>query len=89
MGRLKFFGHKSPEEGDVARRLRTAGIAFSAAAENLAESHSALDAQWLLEASPGHRGNLLLPEVTLVGVGTAPVPDRPGNLYLVEILMRP
>lgn len=89
MGRLKFFGHKSPKEGDVARRLSSAGIAYSVAAENLAESHSALDAQWLLEASPGHRGNLLMPEVTLVGVGTAPVPGRQGNLYLVEIFMRP
>ena len=30
-----------------------------------------------------------MPEVTLVGVGTAPVPGRQGNLYLVEIFMRP
>lgn len=89
MGALGFFGHRSPEEGDVGDRLKAAGIGYRVAAENLAESHSALDAQWLLEQSPGHRRNLLLPAVTRVGIGTAPVPGRPENLYLVEIFVRP
>lgn len=89
MGALGFFGHRSPREGNVGERLKAAGISYRVAAENLAESHSALDAQWLLEQSPGHRRNLLMPEVTHVGIGTAPVPGRPGNLYLVEIFLKP
>lgn len=88
MGALGFFGHRSPSEGNVGERLEAAGIGYRVVAENLAEAHSALDAHWLLEKSPGHRKNLLMPEVTRVGIGTAPVPGRPGNLYLVQIFVQ-
>ena len=89
MVRLGFFGHKSPVEGSAFDRLKAAGIPYHMAAENLAESRTALDAQRLLERSPGHRRNILMGELTQVGIAAIPAPGTAGNVYLVELFLRP
>ncbi|GEM_PF-2009590 len=89
MIRLGFFGHKSPVEGNAFDRLKAAGIAYHMAAENLAESRTALDAQRLLERSPGHRRNILIGDLTQVGIAAIPAPGTANNVYLVELFLKP
>ncbi len=73
MATLGYFAHVSPVSGDVGERLRKAGFAYRRVAENLGEAESALSAERGVESSPAHLLNVLDPEVTLVGIGTAGV----------------
>jgi uncharacterized protein YkwD len=83
--------HVLPGSGDAAGRLRSAGIAYRAVYENVARAGTALGAHETLEASPAHRGNLLTPDATLIGVGITRVTRRSGDraVYLTEVLVAP
>lgn len=78
-----YFSHTSPTGDDPFRRLEAAGIAFVAAAENIAhgsETGEGVFRQW--EESPGHRANMMSCRYTLQGVG------RFGT-YWTQLLMTP
>lgn len=84
-----FFGHDGPD-GGIAARLRAAGIAFSAAGENLAKLTSvpnpAGHAHSQFMDSTVHRGVILDSRFRLAGVGVA----RSGDHYwLTQIYIRP
>ena len=66
---LKYFSHESPISGSPFDRLKTAGITYSRAGENLAYAQSVSVAHRALMDSPGHRENILRPEFTRIGIG--------------------
>ena len=69
MFRLKYFAHQSPVSGTPFDRLKTAGITYSRAGENLAYAQSVSVAHRGLMQSPGHRENVLRPEFTHIAIG--------------------
>lgn len=72
--------HASPDTGTLSTRLRAAGMQVSSAAENLAEAADPRAALGAFLASPGHKRNLLLPDVTHAGVGVK------GRYYAVALV---
>jgi uncharacterized protein YkwD len=69
MFRLKYFSHESPVSGSPFDRLKSAGITYSRAGENLAYAQSVSVAHRALMQSAGHRENILRPEFTRIGIG--------------------
>lgn len=67
-----FFSHTNPDGESPFDRLRAAGIAYSAAGENIAYGYptpASVLAAWL--GSEGHRANIENPSYTHHGVGLA------------------
>ena len=85
-----FIGHNSPRTGDVEDRFRRAGIAMAVLRENVARGYGPRGIHESLMASPGHRANMLAPDVTHVGIGAvigAPETDAaaaPRPIYLTQ-----
>jgi uncharacterized protein YkwD len=69
MFRLKYFSHESPVAGSPFDRLKTGGVTYSRAGENLAYAQSVAVAHRALMDSAGHRENILRPEFTRIGIG--------------------
>lgn len=65
----KYFSHESPGTGSPFDRLRSGGITYTRAGENLAYAQSVGVAHRALMDSPGHRENILRPEFTRMGIG--------------------
>jgi uncharacterized protein YkwD len=87
MAKNGFFGHQSPTTGGIEDRYFRAGIAAARMSENVAMHGTIEGAQEGLMKSPGHRKNLLDPEVTLVGIGIFRDPE--GQLYITQNFLRP
>jgi hypothetical protein len=69
MVRRGFFAHECPDGGSVADRVRAAGYDFRVVAENLAAGQrTAAEVVQGWMDSPGHRANLLHPDVREIGV---------------------
>ena len=76
-----YYDHVSPEGGTPAQRVEAAGYAYSAMAENIHKREISYpneptrkDLEQVFEDwmdSPGHRANLLNPELREVGIGAA------------------
>ena len=88
------FGHRGSDGSRLADRLRRIGFDYRRAAENVAgglESPEATVESWM--RSPGHRRNLLDPNMCRAGVGHVHVPDDGGRVryerYWVLVLARP
>jgi uncharacterized protein YkwD len=81
--------HVSARTGSVIDRVRGAGVtpAPTILAENVGSAASAGDAERAFMGSPGHRDNVLNPEVTHVGVGVAVGREEGGTvpLYFTQI----
>ena len=71
---LKYFSHESPVSGSPFDRLKSAGITYSRAGENLAYAQSVSVAHRALMESPGHRENILRSEFTRIGIGVINAP---------------
>lgn len=69
MFKLKYFAHQSPVSGSPFDRLRSAGVTYSRAGENLAYAQSVSVAHRGLMQSQGHRENVLRPEFTHIAIG--------------------
>lgn len=76
-GRLTHF---SPDTGSLTTRLKALGVRTSRVAENLAEAEDPRGAIDALLESPGHKRNLLLRDVTHIGVGVS------GRYYAVVLV---
>jgi uncharacterized protein YkwD len=83
----RFFAHVSPANGTLQDRLERAGIRARRFAENLASNRSLAEAHQGLMDSPGHRRNILDPNVTRVGIGIARSED--GQLLITENFIQP
>jgi uncharacterized protein YkwD len=86
---LRFPGHVDPERGDVAMRLRAAGIRWARCGENLFmvkgwedPVNFAVVFWWY---SPGHQENLLNPDYRESGIGVAQGAD--GAFFVTQIFV--
>jgi uncharacterized protein YkwD len=77
--------HVSARSGSAVDRLRTAHVEPmpSVVAENVGQDYSAAQVHSGFMSSPGHRGNVLSPDVTHVGIGAAAGPN--GSVFVTEL----
>lgn len=73
--------HQFPNEPELAQRGAAAGVHFSLITENVGEAPTSVIIHNLWMRSPGHRANLLDPNVNAVGIAIVP---RGNELYAVE-----
>ena len=69
---LGYFGHTSPRYGSPFNMMRTFGIRYNRAGENIASGQRTPEAvvrAWM--NSPGHRANIMSPRFNKIGVGYA------------------
>ena len=64
-----YFSHNSPTYGSPFDMLKSFGIKYVAAGENIACNRSVQAAHDALMNSPGHRKNILNPDYTHIGIG--------------------
>ncbi len=69
MHRNQFFGHTSPNSGEVADRFQVAGVKAQVVRENLARGYGPREIHDGFMGSPGHRAAILAADVTHVGIG--------------------
>lgn len=69
MASRQFFGHVNPDGNDPFRRLRSRGILYGAAGENLARQTTILDAHHAWMDSSLHRRNILTETYDYAGIG--------------------
>jgi uncharacterized YkwD family protein/spore coat assembly protein SafA len=83
-----YFSHISPTYGSPFDMMKSFGLQFSAAGENIAEGQrtpqEVMDA-WM--NSPGHKANILSPAYTEIGVGAAKAST--GGLIWVQEFIKP
>lgn len=83
-----FFGHVSPTTGSAQDRVRRAGIDAQLLLENVARAFTAGESERGLMSSPGHRANILNPDVTHVGIGVA-IEKESHELLLTQLFSLP
>ncbi len=81
MSQHNAISHQFPGEDDFSRRASEAGAHFSAVAENVAVGQDAGQIHQAWMGSPGHRRNVLDPNMDSLGVA---VVARDGQLFAVE-----
>ena len=77
-----FFAHNNPDGLSPFDRMRTAGISFSYAGENLAINRDVASAEKAFMNSSGHRANILNSNYTEVGIGVRY--NSQGSAYVVQ-----
>lgn len=80
-----YFGHTNPDGLDPFGRMAAADITYRAAAENIAWAGDAALAHDALMKSPGHRANLLNPQLGRIGIG---IVRKDGMHVMVTQLFR-
>lgn len=84
-----FVGHTSKTTGSAAERVQRAGVRVALVLENVGRGYSAEGVHRGLMDSPGHRQNILSPDVSHVGIGVVEVAEGEGRAYLVtEVFTR-
>ncbi len=79
MASMDKMSHSLPGEGSFAQRIARGGFRASMAAENVAAGQKTLaDVFEAWRKSPGHNANMLLPNVSLMGIAVA---VQPGGRY--------
>ncbi|MBL7511718.1 CAP domain-containing protein, partial [Frankia nepalensis] len=89
MARRRFFDHRNPDGLQVADRVTALGYRYATVAENIAAGQRTpieVVEGWM--NSPGHRRNILLPEITQIGVGYAESDDVYG-CYWTQVFGTP
>ena len=78
---LNMLEHQLPSEPSLEDRLAEAGARFTSIAENIAvgSNPQTIHAGWM--DSPGHRKNILNPQLTAVGIAAV---RGPGGLFAVQ-----
>lgn len=70
-----YFSHTSPTYGSPFDMLKTYGVSYLYAGENLAKNSNVGAAETALMNSPGHRANILNGNYTNIGIGIATAKD--------------
>lgn len=86
MYRNNYFSHQSPVYGSPFDMLRSFGISFTAAAENIARGQTTAQSvmnSWM--NSSGHRANILNSNFTEIGVGYF----NAGTPFWTQLFIRP
>jgi uncharacterized protein YkwD len=90
MASQRFFAHVSPDGDALPDRLEQGGYAYVTSGENLGMASGPLAAHAAIEASPGHRKNLLDPAFERVGFGLArQARDGGSEEIVVELFATP
>jgi len=86
MAQEGLLSHQYPGESPLSERAAHAGAKFSMIAENIArgEDPASIHDGWM--HSPGHRKNILSPDLAAVGIATV---RGPGGLFAVQDFSRP
>lgn len=69
MVKRDFFDHKNPDGESPFDRMTKAGIKYMKAAENVAYNSSVAEIHKSLMNSPGHRKNIMNPQLGSIGIG--------------------
>ncbi len=80
----RYVAHNSQSGATPGQRLRDAGLLSGLSLENVARGYSAREIHEGLMVSPGHRANILNPEVTHVGIGVVREPGPSGALLVTQ-----
>jgi uncharacterized protein YkwD len=81
-----FVAHVSPTTGDAGARVRRAGLPSTLVTENVGEAYSARQAHAGFMASPGHRANVINPQLTHIGIGVVvPREGRGASLFITQL----
>ena len=83
----KYFAHQSPTYGSPFEMMKNFGMKYTSAGENIAygqKTPAAVMQSWMNSA--GHRGNILSPAYTQIGVGAAKAAN--GTLYWTQLFIR-
>lgn len=89
MAEHNFIGHTSPTTGTAADRVRRAQLRTGLVLENIGRGYGANEIHRGLVESPGHRANLINPDVTHVGIGVVPQSDGDRTAFVVtEVFIR-
>jgi uncharacterized protein YkwD len=83
-----FFSHVNPDGDDPFDRIRSGGVSYNIAGENIAWNNYPDPAEVAVEGwmdSPGHRENILRSEFTCTGVGVAS--DGEGGYYFTQVFI--
>jgi uncharacterized protein YkwD len=84
-----FVGHSSPNTGSASDRVRGAGFSSGLVLENIGRGYSAKEIHRGLLRSPGHRANIVNPDVTHVGIGVVAEQEGSRTAFVVtEVLVR-
>ena len=83
-----YFSHNSPKYGSPFDMMKSFGIGYVAAAENIAGNQTVQKAHEALMNSPGHRKNILNPEFTHIGIGIKKGGSY-GNMFTQMFISKP
>ncbi|AWI05365.1 CAP domain-containing protein [Clostridium drakei] len=83
-----YFSHSSPKYGSPFDMMKSFGIKYVSAGENIAGNQSVQNAQNALMNSPGHRKNILNPDFTHIGIGIRQGGPY-GNMFSQMFISRP
>ena len=81
-----YFAHISPTYGNVRSMLKSFGVSYISAGENIARSRSVYHSNAAFLSSEGHRRNMLSSTFTHVGIGV--VVNAYGFVTVTEIFVR-
>ncbi|MBO8125722.1 MAG: serine protease [Firmicutes bacterium] len=81
-----YFSHISPTYGSPFDMLRSAGISYTTAGENIAGAPSVASAHRALMNSSGHRANILNPAYEKVGIGI--YHDGPYGMMFTQLFIK-
>ncbi|MGH9482541.1 MAG: CAP domain-containing protein [Terriglobales bacterium] len=91
MARAGRLTHTGTDGSNVGQRLARAGVAWTRAGENVAMASTVEQAEALMMHEPpfqhNHRGNILDPGFTEVGIGVARAPN--GLVYVTQDFLTP
>jgi uncharacterized protein YkwD len=76
--------------GDVVQRLKRVGVASPLVLQNPAQARSAEEALQQLLSSPGHRANVMNPDVNRAGMGIVPETGKDGaqSVFVTQIFVK-
>ncbi|TGE33595.1 CAP domain-containing protein [Desulfosporosinus sp. Sb-LF] len=82
-----YFSHTSPTYGSPFEMMKTFGISYTSAGENIAGNSSVDAAHAALMNSPDHKANLLNPSFSYVGIGITASPTY-GKMFAQDFIGR-
>jgi uncharacterized protein YkwD len=82
MAQQHYFGHTDPTGVTFQDRLRTSGLRFRFAAENMAFDQDVIHANQAFLRSPGHYANIVDPHPHKLGIAVVAAGD--GEVFYVE-----
>lgn len=90
MANENFYGHVDPQGKQVSDRIAAAGYLAQMSAENIARGQP--DPATVVEGwlnSPGHRANIMNPQLRAIGAGYAFTPTPPYSHYWTHVFATP